>query len=699
MIFKKDENNIETEGFSLSFKLIGIFLIIGLIPLITVAFLSLNNAQEGFREEYFAKLKAVEEIKSNQIRSFFDERMADVTVLSESLNVKNTMSELNSVYKEEGVNSPEYNQVISKYDTYLERYTEEYGYYDMFIINLQGDIIYSVAKEDDFNTNLVNGSYSDSNLAEAFQLGKNETSVVDYAYYEPSDAPAIFVSSPIKHSDGRVMGVLALQISDKAINEIMNERAGLGESGETYLVGSDKLMRSNSRFSNEATILDRKIDTVATQEALNGNGDHQIIEDYRGVEVLSSYHKLNIEGLDWAFVAEVDRSEAFATSDNLQTTILWIAAIIAIIIIIVAYFFSKNITNPITKAVGFANEISNGNLAIENINVNKKDEIGVLANSLNKMKKNLSEMVNEVAEIASNLSSSSEELSASSEEISASAEQVGTAIQEVASGAEEQTAQIEETKGNVERLGERIDNVGDKSEVMDDKAENVMKNIKDGNESINNSINQVKEVKNKSSKVSKRIDDLGDLSRKIGDIVELINGISAQTNLLALNAAIEAARAGEAGRGFSVVADEIRELAEESSDATEQIAGLINDIQDGVQDTIEQMDQAENAVEDGVEAIKTTENSFTEIDEAAVSLRGLIEEITEAADEMTDKSDQVKKSVDEIASVSEQASSNAEEVAASSEEQSASTEEIVDASEDLAAMAQKLSDTVDQFNL
>jgi methyl-accepting chemotaxis protein len=206
------------------------------------------------------------------------------------------------------------------------------GYYDLFLIDLDGNIIYTVEKEQDYATNLARGAYSRSGLGDVFRrvtAAEHEHTVVfsDFARYAPSNGePAIFAGKLMFDAEGKRLGVLALQLPSDKISDIMHFKTGMGESGETYLVGPDLLMRSNSRFSDISTVLDTTVDTETVQLALSGERGVAYTQDYRGIEVLSAYDYIDIEGLRWAVMAEIDADEIAAKVGSIMGALTAAAA-------------------------------------------------------------------------------------------------------------------------------------------------------------------------------------------------------------------------------------------------------------------------------------------------------------------------------------------------------------------------------------
>lgn len=547
--------------------------------------------------------------------------------------------------------------------------------------------------------NILNGGSIDISDRLYFQevLLTKETAISIPMTSRISGEKVIVIAAPIIDNNN-LLGVMGATVKSEYLQTLIKnmeidgfgygwiidqEKRTIAHPDEQY-IGNTDVLTGQTELQN---LTDRMI------EGGSGTGEYT----YTGVEKELAYAPVGIGG--WVVAMTADESDVLAELVTSRNMSILIAVIAVIIGMITTYFIARYIANPILKAVSMANEISKGNLALDDVKIDRDDEIGTLASSLNKMKENLNEIITKVTEIAENLSASSEELSASGEEVATAATQVGQSIQQVASGAEEQSAQVEETTSKIDELIDQIQNVTLMSRDMEDQADKVMNNIADGNDSIENSVEQIENVRGNTKEVAGTINNLGDLSNEIGEIVELINNIAAQTNLLALNAAIEAARAGEAGRGFSVVADEIRQLAEESEDATNQIGGLVKEIQNGVGAAVNRMDATEEVVNGSVYAIRNTGKSFEEINSAAVRLRDLIENINDRSERVSSNGKDVEATIREIASVSEEAASNAEEVAAASEEQSASTEEIVNASEDLTKMAVDLTEVINKFNL
>ncbi len=231
------------------------------------------------------------------------------------------------------------------------RFLENHGYYDVFLFDPEGDLIYTAYKERDFATNLDTGPWRDTCLGRAFRAARDaetEDFVVftDFEPYEPSNGePAGFAASPVHDEDGVLAGVLAFQVPMNRINEIMQFTGGMGETGETYIVGEDLLMRSDSRFADTTTILRTSVDTETARRALAAETGVDVSEDYRGVPSLSAFGGLEFEGLRWAVMAEIDEQEvrrrALEPRRLLATAFLSLAAISAVAALFITYMMGR----------------------------------------------------------------------------------------------------------------------------------------------------------------------------------------------------------------------------------------------------------------------------------------------------------------------------------------------------------------------
>lgn len=365
----------------------------------------------------------------------------------------------------------------------------------------------------------------------------------------------------------------------------------------------------------------------------------------------------------------------------------------------VALFMGRLISTPIVSLASSAKRISEGDLSVDVTYVKNKDEIGELVGSFILMAKNLRMLIEQVSLNSSHVASSAEELTASAEQTSQATDQIAVSIQDIASGSETQVQSANECSTAMKEMAVGIQQVAETSSSVSESAIETNKEANLGNESLQKVIHQMNTINTAVEDSASVIKKLGELSTEIGNIIGVITGIADQTNLLALNAAIEAARAGEHGKGFAVVADEVRKLAEQSKESADQIAELITQIQDDTAQAVTVMEVGTKEVAAGKTVVDETGKRFEKILLSIEQVTAQIQEVSAISEEMSASAEEVNASIEEMASIAEYSASNTQNVASASEEQLASMEEITSSASSLSKMAEDLQALVSKFKL
>ena len=607
-------------------KLISGFLGASLVPLIIISAVSLFIIDKSLFESNIDKLENVRSIKKKQIENYFAERFGDLYILSLAeitLNSINTAEKLFSY----GVDSVEYKRGIKVFDKYYNEYIKTYNYYDLFLIDNKGNIIYTAAKEDDIGKNLIQDKIvNNSGLSKVFQKAENGITSSDFEWYDVSGEPASFLASPVKDNDGKNRGILAFQISLNAINQIMQERTGMGNTGETYLVGPDNLMRSDSfldpvNHSVEASFKNPEkgsVNTTAVVNALKGLSNTEEIIDYNNNPVLSSYARLDLEGFNWAIMAEIDIAEIREPINKILTLITVIMLLSSLVVVVVSILITKGVLRQLGDDPAVISDIirqfSEGFL---NIQFDNKINYGVYAD--------IRKLVNNTGEIVKEIINSSENVANGSMQLSESAQNLSTSSSEQASTSEELSSTMEELSSIIESSADNTNMTAELSRKTSERAE-------ESEQTISDSIEAVKSI-------AEKILIIGDISR--------------QTNMLALNAAIEAARAGDAGKGFAVVAGEVRKLAEKSQTAANEINQLSNN-------TLDLAEKTGNSISDLLGSISETNNLVQEIQSSTLEQKSGVSQVNNALIQLDSAIQQNASTSEELASTAEELSSQSE---------------------------------------
>jgi methyl-accepting chemotaxis protein len=384
---------------------------------------------------------------------------------------------------------------------------------------------------------------------------------------------------------------------------------------------------------------------------------------------------------------------------NFSYFVMITSSILVFISLALAFFFIHIKLIPLGKLSIMAEQIAKGDLNVSSLEVKSKDEVAQLSRSFNIMAGNLRNLIQTVKQASENLAASSEELLASAEQTNGATQQVCTSIDEIATGADVQLKQIQESTVAINEVSSGIQTIANASSAVAKASEETTYKAQLGEDNITQAVTQMRTIENNVIKTSKSIKTLDERSKEIEKIVVAISDISNQTNLLALNAAIEAARAGEHGKGFAVVADEVRKLAEQSNQSATQITELIQSIQSDTLTTVDQMNTVSEDVLHGVSIIENTGQAFKEILDSAQSLASVVQEVTSITEEIAASTEQVAASFVDVNAITDQATSKTQMVAGLAQEQSASMEEITASAETLSKLASELSEEIGKFRL
>jgi len=627
-----------------------------LVPLLFLGFSALYTASNSLEKAAYDKLNAVREIKKSQIEQYFVARQAELEILQQSVA---------KIYADHDHEAVSISEVAHNHDQYFKDFIETFGYYDLFLINPSGEVFYSVEKEPDYQSNLLTGAFNNSGLAKLFVKVKNSQSyyLQDFSPYQPSNnEPAGFIAIPLVDR-GQVQMIVALQLSLKTINDVMMQREGMGETGESYLVGDDLRMRSDSFLDPQGhsvlasfagSIDANGVNTLAVKEALTGISGSKIINDYNGNPVLSAYTPVNVTGLKWVLLSEIDEAEALAPVQSLRNIILLLLTCTLAVVSAVAMIVTRSIIKPIGGEPGtmaeLAESIAGGNLTYSfNSTVSNT---GVYA-AMDKMSANLNSVISRISGMTLELASSASESSKIAEQANLSITAQQDNIGNVAAAMQEMSATIKEVADNAQNVSGNTHNVQHASSEAKQEVEKTINTINYLSQELNIASNAIQKVDNK--------------SQEIGSILEVIRGIADQTNLLALNAAIEAARAGDQGRGFAVVADEVRELAHKTKLSTSNIESMIQVLQEGVADAVQVMNKSNQMA---TETVSTAEQAAAAIHKSHAEIDAITHSVTHiatAAAQQSMASEEINQAIEQISNAAILNASGITELSSSSE--------------------------------
>ena len=575
--------------------------------------------------------------------------------------------------------------------TYLAEESKRNKVYSRFLmVDDQGNATYS------------NGSKANISDRDYYRTVMNtgNTVIADPVISKVDGKMVVVVATPVKRN-GKTVGMLGGTITiDELVQRVLTVK--VGATGYAYVVQNDGLviMHPDSELVMKYNALtdantDSRLKSVMDQmrKGSTGYGEYA----YKGTQKYIAFAPVG--GTSWSLAVSVPTAEMLDALTSYKTGFFFTLLVVLLLAVVISFFYSRSLARPIQTLSLVAENIARGELMEQPMKVRSQDELGKLARSFDTMTRNTREVISQVIQSAEQVAAASQELTASADQAAGASGHVAQVVGEVTQDTENQLEDLRKTTSVVEEIVSRITEITVKTQAAENLVNDASIQIVNGKVSVDQTVEQMHHIGAATMNVQQAVDKLAAGSNQIGDIVNVIAGIAGQTNLLALNAAIEAARAGEQGRGFAVVADEVRKLAEQTQEAAKQITLLIGENHMNISEAVRLMSEENRDVQQGVESVNNTGRSFGDIAELVESVSGQVRGISSSIAEIAASSARIVASVRGVESAGHRIADRSHTVAAAAQEQSAAMDDIASSSQSLARLAETMNNVVRTFKL